>query len=97
MNLPNASDKKNFSSLLFNYYMKLLIDEISIHILRNKEEDFYDLDKFKRINRISQSDLDSMVNEIESVLKENGFNTFLGFGGTGLFIYTTLEKPKGAF
>lgn len=97
MQLPKASDKELYKDMLFNHFFSLLGDEVAVHILKNKEDDFYDLDKFKRAYKISQVDLDVMTNLLEKMLKQNGFNTFLGFGGTGLFIYTTPEKPQGAF
>ncbi len=97
MEIQNASNKHNFKQLLFEHHFKLLTENIALHVLKNDEKDFYDLEKFQRLYKISNLDLDKMIEEIKTKLKEKGYNTFLGFGGTGLFIFTSEEKPQGAY
>lgn len=97
LSLPYASNKQNYKTLLLAHWNKLLTEDISLHILRGKEEDFYDLEKFRRFHKIPPSDFSGMLECVQKVLIEHGYNIYLGFGETGLFIYTSEERPNGAY
>lgn len=90
-------NKDKFSDMLFNEHLNLLRKEVKMHMLQRKENDFVDLDTFNRkyVNDIAKTH--RMVATIREELTVLGWNTFLGFGDTGLYVYSTEEKPVGAY
>lgn len=85
-----------FSELLKDYYLQQMRQDIYIHILRNNQNDFFDIELFDRkyVKDIKVTDkfIEIMITELEQL----GWKTFLGYGGTGLFIYDK-EKPTSAW
>ena len=85
-----------FSELLKDYYLQQMRQDIYIHILRNNQNDFFDIELFDRkyVKDIKVTDkfIEIMITELEHL----GWKTFLGYGGTGLFIYDK-EKPTSAW
>jgi hypothetical protein len=41
--------------------------------------------------------MSEMTTIITAELKELGWTTYLGFGDTGLYVYSTTEKPDGVY
>jgi NAD-specific glutamate dehydrogenase len=96
---PKSLSSENtlqFSDLLKDYYLQQMRQDIYIHILRNNQNDFFDIELFDRkyVKDIKVTDkfIEIMINELEQL----GWKTFLGYGGTGLFIYDK-EKPASAW
>lgn len=93
----HVSNKETFKTLLFNENLKRLRGEVMYHILHQKENDFFDLDVFNRLhvndNIISMKLTDIIINELKTL----GWNTYLGFGDTGLYIYSTDERPDSVY
>ncbi len=74
----------------------LLRKEIYEHLIsRDSENDYFDLDIFSK--RHSYINYLSIVNTVCEELKELGWNIQLSFGDTGLFIFSTEEKPKSCW
>lgn len=93
----HVSNKDNFSDMFFNKYLSKLRKIISEHMLRGDENDFVDLDIFNRTYVKNMEKTKQMASIISSELKQLGWNTFLGFGETGLYIYSTEEPPANAY
>lgn len=93
----NISNKDSFSSLLFSENLKTLRNELYNFMIRGNESDFYDLDTFNRKYVKDINETHKMVDMLCQELNELGWKTYLGFGGTGLYIYSTEEKPKNAW
>jgi hypothetical protein len=93
----NVVNKESFCDLLFKENLKIMRNELYNFIINGNEQDFYDLDTFNRkyIKNINKTH--EMVDILSNELKNLGWNTYLGFGGTGLYIYSTEEKPKNAW
>ncbi len=93
----HVSNKDNFSNIFFNKYLAKLRKIVANHILRGNENDFVDLDIFNRTYVKNMEKTREMSKIISSELKHLGWNTFLGFGETGLYIYSTEEPPANAY
>ena len=92
------SKENNLNQVLCDYHYILFKHEIILHILRGDENNFFDLEKFFRQNYIKEiSTRDLFIKKITDELKLEGWNIYLGFGDTGLFIYSTTDKPINAF
>ena len=86
----------NFSEMLKVYYMQQLRQEICIHMLRNNQNDFFDIELFDRKYVTDIKVTDEFIKIIINELHQLGWKTFLGYGGTGLFIYDK-ETPTSAW
>lgn len=66
-------------------------------MLKGNELDFFDLDLFNReyVNDMKLTTL--LINEICDELEKLGWKTFLGYGGTGLYIYSSEELPPNVY
>jgi hypothetical protein len=79
----------------------LLKDKMKKHIfqlmLEEKETDFFDLDRFNREYVQDTALTLHIAAEIREELHSLGWKTHLGFGDTGLYVYSTEELPVGAY
>lgn len=93
----HVSQKGDFDKILFEEHLKVLRNELYQHIILGMESDFYDLDTFNRkyVKNIKRTH--EMIDILVKELKELGWNTYLGFGDTGLYIYSTSKKPSNAW
>ena len=89
----HVSNKHLFKDFLYREHSNTLRIEIRRHILNGNESDFYDLDAFNRKHVKNMTQTHEMVKEIREELHRLGWKTDLGFGDTGLYIYSTEEKP----
>ena len=92
----DLSDKTKFQELLDEYHLKKLRQKIYVQILRNNQNDFFDLELF---NRQYVKDMLKTLSFSEILTKElelQGWKTYLGYGETALFIYDK-EKPNNAW
>lgn len=87
-------NRDNFLKLFEEYVLKKYRKQIYLHILTNKEESYFDLDKFnyKYVNdmKITHKITKIIRNELELL----GWKTDLSFGDTGLFIYSDKKPPN---
>ncbi len=89
----NSKNKKDFSVYLYDLNKLNLRKKIYYHILKEEEKDYfciYSFDK-KYIKNIEITK--KMINEIITELVCMGWKCKLGYGDTGLFIYSTIEPP----
>ena len=96
---PKSLSSENtlqFSELLKDYYLQQMRQDIYIHILRNNQNDFFDIELFDRKYVKDIKVTDKLIDIIITELEQLGWKTFLGYGGTGLFIYDK-EKPSSAW
>jgi len=93
----SVSCKSTFSDQLLTEYYRIFRKEVMMHLLHQKETDFIDLDRFNRTYPNKMETTRQIVETIQAELKELGWYTYLGFGDTGLYIYSTPEKPNGVY
>jgi len=93
----NVSSKNNFPELLKESCLSLLRKDIFDMIIRGNESTFYDIDTFNRQHVHDMKKTEEMVQLVCEELAALGWKTFLGFGGTGLYVYSSEEKPVGAY
>ena len=93
----SASEKSTFPDQLTKEYLRIFRREVMMHLLRGKETDFVDLDRFNRTYSNHMATTRQIVETVRAELSEIGWNTYLGFGDTGLYIYSTPEKPAGIY
>lgn len=93
----NVSNKDQFAKMLFDYHLSKLRKHIMYHMLHAKENDFFDLDTFNRNHVKNMKIMSEMASIIAAELKDLGWTTYLGFGDTGLYVYSTSEKPDGVY
>lgn len=93
----DVSNKQNFATIRRNEMKVKMRKHIRHMMLEGNESDFFDLDHFNR-NYVKDTALSSMIlHEICEELHALGWKTFLGFGGTGLYVYSSEELPPGAY
>ena len=93
----HVSNKDNFERLLAEENLSILRKEICRHMLKGNENDFYDITDFNRTYVGNMNRTNELVNTIIIELHNLGWHTFLGFGGTGLYIYSGDELPQGVY
>lgn len=64
---------------------------------RKRENDFFDLDTFNRSYIRDINVTNDIVNQVVLELNELGWKTHIGFGGTGLYVYSSDELPDGVY
>ena len=87
---------ETFSETLKAYQLQKLIQKIYAHMLRNNQNDFFDLELFDRKYVKDIKITDELTDIVVKKLEMLGWKTFIGYGGTGLFIYDK-EKPTSAW
>lgn len=95
----NVRNINNFQNLNIIRIKSLLRQEIYDLLLTRKDENSYvDLDIFlmKHCNR-KVCILEAIIKDIREELQNLGWNTKLGFGDTGLFIYSTENPPTSCW
>ena len=98
----NTDDEENLYSSNFenlNYERLLNIirtDLYELIVRRNDENEYFALDDFASRNSCSLL-LPRITAQIITELQEKGWNTKLSFGDTGLFIYSTEDKPRSCW
>ena len=91
-------NKCNFNDIFREKSLKKLRKSIYNFMLDRKgENDFFDIDTFNRryIKNISMTN--DIVNIVVNELVDLGWSTHIGFGGTGLYVYSSVELPQGAY
>ena len=98
--LPEQLNVKNielFSSILDLEHKRMMRKEIYMMILKRNESDFFDIDNFNRRYIKNMEKSTEMAKSICEELETLGWKTFFGFGGTGLYVYSTEDLPPGAY
>ena len=84
----HINNKENFKDIYYNRSLCYLRKSIFEHIIKEDENTFYDLDKFKHLIKKNEEIILVIIKELNSL----GWKCKLSYGGTALFIYST-EKP----
>jgi hypothetical protein len=92
-----VSNKDNFSEIKYNDLMNKLKKHIRNFMLEGNESNFFDIDIFNRKYVKNVNMMNEMVNKVVQDLNSLGWNTYIGFGGTGLYVYSSEELPRGAY
>ena len=93
----HVSNKDDFDTIFFDECVCLFRKTVVDHLLNRKENDFIDLDTFNRTHVRDMKLTQKMVSIIQQELSNLGWYTYLGFGDTGLYIYSTEDKPSGVY
>jgi hypothetical protein len=90
------SDSSTFSETLDSFLICKMRQEIYLHILRNNQNDFFDIELFNRQHVKDMKKTEQFAETITDELLKLGWKTFVGYGGTGLFFYDK-KKPTSAW
>jgi hypothetical protein len=91
--------KNNFEDLNYDRVIQLLRKEIYEHLISRKDEnDYFDIEIFcKRYNYPDKENFSKILKIILNEITELGWKIQLSFGDTGLFIFSTIEKPSSCW
>ena len=91
--------KTNFEEFNYLRVIHLLRKEIYDHLISRKDEnDYFDIEIFcKRNNYSDKEKFSKILKTVLIEIIELGWKTQLSFGDTGLFIYSTEEKPSSCW
>lgn len=99
----SVSNKSNFEGINNQRILNLFREYVFLHILQNyrterDENNYVDLDVFcnKNLNR-NMKLMKEMVVIVSKELEALGWKTALSFNDTGLFIYSTNNKPSSCW
>ena len=92
-----VNNKDNFNDIKYKSNMCRLRKHIYRFVLNGVENDFFDIDQFNRKYVKNINAMNEMINSVVLELNELGWKTYIGFGGTGLYIYSSEELPQGAY
>ena len=91
-------NKDNFENMFIETYTSKLRKKIYLFMISNRNEnDFFDIENFNRKYIRDMNKTNDMINNIVKELNQLGWKTHIGFGGTGLYIYSSEELPVGAW
>ena len=82
------------------YYKRVLCyfrRDIYEHILREDENNYFDLENFQKQYKLTIENRDRMAKTIIEELEEFGWKCKLSFGDTGLFCYIGDIPPKSCW
>lgn len=91
------SNKPHFPAMRRGLLKEKMKKHIFQLMLEERENDFFDLDRFNRDYVQDTSLTLHIVAEIREELHALGWKTHLGFGDTGLYVYSTEELPAGVY
>ena len=91
--------KNNFEEINYQRILELLRKEVYEHLINRKDEnDYFDIEIFcKRHNYTEKDNFLKILKTVLTELADFGWKTQLSFGDTGLFIYSTKEKPSSCW
>ena len=93
----HVSNKDNLSAIKYKNLISKLRKHIYNFILDRQESSFFDIDIFNR-NYVKDINMtNKMVNDVVIELNTLGWNTYIGFGGTGLYVYSSEDLPYGVY
>ena len=93
----HVSNKDNLTDIKDKNLIAKLRKHIYNFILDREESSFFDIDIFNRKYVKNADKTNDMINKIVIELNSLGWNTYIGFGGTGLYVYSSEELPRGAY
>lgn len=93
----HVSKKSEFPEWRRAFYLRKLRKHLMQWMMKGNENDFFDLDEFNRMFVQDITLTQQLVEHVTSELHSLGWKTFLGFGGTGLYVYSSEERPVNAY
>ena len=87
-------NKGDFSEYRYKRNLAYMRKEIFELVLKGNENDYFDLDIFRKTYCIERSDLKNMLIKIMEELTNLGWNVKTSFGETGLFIFSSEKPPE---
>ncbi len=94
----NVKEKDKFPNIYNNRVLCYLRKSIYEHVISQDENSYFDLEKFVRTYYKDSKDIEKLqVNLVIQELEEIGWKCKLSFGGTALFIYSTLNPPSSCW
>jgi hypothetical protein len=93
----HVSNKLKLSDIKYRNLLAKLRKHIYNFMLDREESNFFDIDNFNRDYVKDINMTNEMVNKIVEELNKLGWSTYVGFGGTGLYIYSSDDLPQGAY
>lgn len=93
----HVEKKSDFVALRRAFCLRKLRNHIMRWMLDGNENDFFDLDEFNRSLVRDTTITNELVELVTAELQSLGWKTFLGFGGTGLYVYSSEEPPANAY
>jgi hypothetical protein len=95
--LPNAELDEKFRELKKQYCVRLLRQQLYLHMLERKENDFFDINRFNKAHVNNEKLCEEIFSVVVAELEALGWKYTISFGGTGLFIYSSENKPVSAW
>lgn len=92
----HVDNKASFAQYYRDRVLCYLRRDLYEHILRSKEDEYFDLDRFNATHLIDLTITIELVNVVSTELMKLGWNCALSYGNTALFIYSG-EKPKNCW
>jgi hypothetical protein len=93
----NVKNKEKFVAYHYDRVLCYLRKAIFEHMIIEKENTYYCLDDFARINRLDNEGIHKMAATIIEELSDLGWNCKTAFRGTAVFIYSTDEPPPSCY
>lgn len=93
----HVNNKENFASIRRVQLKDKMRKHIQQMMLSGNESDFFDCDQFSRTYVYDTKLTSEIMEELRDEFHLLGWKTFVGFGGTGLYVYSSEELPPGAY
>ena len=93
----NVKNKDNFLENYYNMVLCLVRERVYTHILIEKENSYFDLERLKKTYKLTDEQYIKMSEIIIKELEELGWKCKLSFGQTALFIYSTENPPPSCW
>lgn len=97
-NILNLNNKNNFPVIYYNRILCYLRRNIYEHIIKEDENNYFDLDTFSIMYKIKDVNIiQNMVNTLIEELNKLGWKCKLSYGETALFIYSSDKPPPSCW
>jgi hypothetical protein len=96
----NVNNKENFTYLNYSRIKCYLRKSIYEHIISHDENSYFDLEKFGSIHITDLKHKDLLYTlsiSIQEELSKLGWKCKTSFGGTALFIFSSIDPPPGCW
>lgn len=93
----NVKNKEKFPEFYYDIVLSYLRRDIYEHVIKEDENNYFDLDIFQRKYNLQLENRDKMIQQIIKELEDLGWNCKLSFADTGLFIYSTDKPPSSCW
>ena len=93
----NVNNKNKFEDIYSNRMISYLRQKIYEHIIKEDENNYFDLDNFRHTYAINIEYIEKMTPIIIHELNSLGWKCKISFGGTALFIYSSDNPPSSCW